>query len=406
MRNKQRISLFFIIAPLLAGCQIDAPCNRDELYNDEGLCVKCQQYFDASDNGYHFDEDKGGCIIDSDDECGDGMINCMDMPNVKKTHCSRGKCVVDNCVDGYSFDDELNKCMSDNDRDLDGVTDDLDPCPDNHTKWKDTWWTDENKTEGIRCDFRDTDGDGFDDSEDDCFTNPNRHDGCDQSENKDVCCGLKEEKTEGDSKITYYNIYNAMDLYNLLREDKLRPPKNISKKNSFTACNDNDNHVTSCDKLGRCVVFSCGTCTDGACEDYELDSKIHVVLKKDINLDDIYDYDNNVSTYVNGNKCALNGWIPAKMQGVSFGNGESNEIMAKIYYQRANQVNPENSIRCTLPNALFESVISSVVKSLKMDIDMKGNGRALFANIIMDADSYKDSIGMMKSLRNSVRQKK
>ena len=375
MMNKRIISLFFLIALLMAGCHIDAPCNQDELYNDEGECVKCHQYFDASDRGYHLDEEKGRCMVDTDEVCGEGMIDCQTLDNVSKAHCHKGICIIDKCKDDYFIAN--NKCQLDEDTDFDGIKNPFDPCPNNPTKWDDKWWNDD-KTEGIQCEFRDTDRDGVDDFEDDCVTNPGitkLQPGQD--------CGLVEEKTENGETHIYYHIYNAMDLYNLYKDEKLLPQEKSDDPYTPGKCLGSSKKRTC---LGEewCVVMNCKRCEPNssgvdACDDYYddwYDNKFDIVLENDINLDDIYDEAAEIGTAFDGSDCSLKKWVTFKT--MAGGNLDGNNH--KIYYQRTNFDKSDKSMRCSLPTALFDTIIGAYIHHLNIDLDMKGFGRALFAN--------------------------
>ena len=235
---------------MLLGCSIDAPCEKDERYSENGECVKCYQYIDASGNGYHLDDEER-CTIDTDNVCGNGKVDCQSLDNVTEAHCQRGICSIVKCMDDYVLSN--NKCQLDIDTDFDGIGDIFDPCPNNPTKWEDKWWN-KDKTEGIRCNDRDTDRDGVDDSEDDCKTNPN----ITKLESGQDCGWMEVIELENGETHTYYYIYNAMDLYNLYKEGKLVPQEKSNEQYKYGTCIDDE--MWTCLGEGWCIILSCDSC--------------------------------------------------------------------------------------------------------------------------------------------------
>ena len=100
--KKHSFSLLFLATAMISGCYLEAPCKIDELYNDEGICVKCYQYIDPSGNAYHLN-DEGRCEMDTVNACGEGKIDCQTMDNASETHCDLGNCVIDTCIEEYTL---------------------------------------------------------------------------------------------------------------------------------------------------------------------------------------------------------------------------------------------------------------------------------------------------------------
>ncbi len=284
------------------------------------------------------------------------------------------------------------------DNDHDGIMNCFDACPTNPTKWDKKIWWDQDLHTGIRCEIWDTDRDGVDDAEDACPTKKG-------VTGTGANCGIE---TVGEDGVPEFHIYSAKDferlrvklneIYNSLScTGETDECTNYSMGNykSRRTCINNILHTYSCDQCTRDgnKVKSCTNQTE-----VPIGTKLRIILENNINLDDAHisilsDEGSEMQCY------GLWPSIPVIIAAELDGNGKT------IRYLRAdtNDEAAESGIRCSLMDAFIDKITLSKIHNLKLDFDMKGYGRALFANQVASSEISDVSIveGTMESLINN-----
>ncbi len=334
----------------LRGASIELPdCADDDAHpKDIDVCLEDL----CPDDDAKFMPGICGCGVYEDiaDDDGDGVANCLDA-------CPRNST--------KSKDEGSGGCSA-NDSDHDGLDDTVDVCP----------------TRDIVKTVEDLNNDAFMDTlkrmlllDADGKPDADKIHALSEGERAQMCGILVNREFDG---VDGFHIYNAKDI------DYLRAVQRDIAQSDF--CEDTYEACASRTNLGfKCVdglrrSYICNGCTlseegkvrcSGDKSDLqELSPYLHIVLENDIDLDDSED----TLFYENGECIAL--WTPISYLWNMEFDGQNHTI------RYTNPRLSDDSLRCNLTDAFFDSIKLSDVHDLTIDFNMHGNGHAVFANSI------------------------
>ena len=87
-----------------------------DMYITEGTCIKGKCKANACATGYHVcesDDCEAPCEEDSNAHCGGHGNNCSDIDNSDEAECTNGNCAVTKCIPGYHPNDDKTACLMD-----------------------------------------------------------------------------------------------------------------------------------------------------------------------------------------------------------------------------------------------------------------------------------------------------